>query len=187
MKKIVVLGPESTGKSTLCAQLAAHYNTLWVPEYVRGYLEEHGMNYTYGDLLHIAQQQQKLEDHYTAQIQEAQYPISNIHYPFLIIDTNQYVMKVWCEVVFGKCHSWILNKAAQSAYDLYLLCDVDLPWVQDGLREYPDLEQRRRLFLEYKDILINDGTPWAIISGTEEARLQNAIHAIDKLNQGSFS
>lgn len=177
MKKIVVLGPESTGKSTLCAGLAAHYNTLWVPEAARDYLVQHGMDYTYNDLLHIAQQQQQLEEEYAKQLQQ-----STIHYsPItpLIIDTNQYVMKVWCEVVFGKCHAWILKKAAAVHYDLYLLCNVDLPWVQDGLREYPDPEQRRRLFLEYKDILINDGTPWAIISGVAEERLRQAVEIID--------
>lgn len=184
MQKIVVLGPESTGKSTLCAQLAAHYHTLWVPEFARDYLLENGTDYTYDDLLHIAKEQQQLENEYAARLQ---YPIPNHQSPipnpqYLIIDTNQYVMKVWCEVVFGNCHSWILNQAATGKYDLYLLCNVDLPWVQDGLREYPDLEMRRRLFLEYKDLVINDGTPWAIISGSGEERLQAAIHAIDQLN-----
>lgn len=180
MKKIVVLGPESTGKSTLCAQLAAHYNTLWVPEAAREYLVQNGMNYTYTDLLLIAQQQQQLEEEYTARLQQS---FTTHHSPFtpLIIDTNQYVMKVWCEVVFGKCHSWILNNAASASYDLYLLCNTDLPWVQDGLREYPDMEQRRRLFLEYKDIMVNDGTPWVTISGIEEMRLAQAIKAIDAL------
>lgn len=191
MQKIVVLGPESTGKSTLCAQLAEHYKTLWVPEFARDYLLENGTDYTYDDLLHIAKSQQQLEDEYAAQLQQ-QYPIPNSKSPItnhqspipqpLIIDTNQYVMKVWCEVVFGNCHSWILNQAASAQYDLYLLCDVDLPWVQDGLREYPDLEMRRRLFLEYKDLVINDGTPWAIISGNGAERLQAAINAIEQLN-----
>lgn len=180
MKKIVVLGPESTGKSTLCAQLAAHYKTAWVPEAARAYLEQNGMDYTYTDLLYIAQQQQQSEKEYTMQLQQ---PFTNHHSRStpLIIDTNQYVMKVWCEVVFGKCHSWILNEAAAASYDLYLLCNIDLPWVQDGLREYPDMEQRRKLFLEYKDIVINDGTPWAIVSGAEGARLKGAVAAIDAM------
>lgn len=189
MKKIVVLGPESTGKSTLCTQLANYYQTQWVPEYAREYLLKNGTSYTYEDLLYIAQQQQHLEEEYAARLHAELANCKNnactlhpVTCTPLIIDTNQYVMKVWCEVVFGKCHAWILNQAAQSQYDLYLLCDVDLPWVQDGLREYPDLEMRRRLFLEYKDIVINDGTPWAIISGTDEARLQKAIHAIEQLD-----
>jgi NadR type nicotinamide-nucleotide adenylyltransferase len=180
MKKIVVLGPESTGKSTLCAGLAAHYNTLWVPEAAREYLVQNGMNYSYTDLLHIARQQQQLEEQYAARLQQSVAIGHSTPVP-LIIDTNQYVMKVWCEVVFDKCHAWILDKAASASYDLYLLCNTDLPWVQDGLREYPDMEQRRRLFLQYKDIVINDGTPWAIISGEAEARLKRAVDAIDAI------
>lgn len=180
MKKIVVLGPEATGKSTLCAGLAAHYNTLWVPEAAREYLLKNSTAYTYDDLLRIAQQQQKEEENYAAQLQQS-FTIHHAPFTPLLIDTNQYVMKVWCEVVFGKCHPWILNKAAENKYDLYLLCNVDLPWVQDGLREYPDPEQRRRLFLEYKDIMVNDGTPWAVISGVEEARLKSAVKVIDAL------
>lgn len=180
MYKIVVLGPESTGKSTLCAQLAAYYHTLWVPEFARNYLLENGRDYTYDDLLHIAQGQQRLEERYTNRLLQ-QHPTTDTltanHRP-LIIDTNQYVMKVWCEVVFDRCHPWILHQAAKAQYNLYLLCDVDLPWVQDGLREYPDLEMRRRLFLTYKDVVINDGTPWAIVSGTHEQRFHNAVHAI---------
>lgn len=180
MQKIVVLGPESTGKSTLCAQLAAHYNTLWVPEYARDFLLQNGTDYSFDDLLHIAHSQKRLEDDHASRMHTANLQSSLPHPQRLIIDTNQYVMKVWCEVVFGKCHTWILNEAAAAQYDLYLLCDVDLPWVQDGLREYPDLEMRRRLFLEYKDIVLNDGTPWAIVSGTHEQRLQNAINAIEQ-------
>jgi nicotinamide riboside kinase len=187
MKKVVVIGPEATGKSTLCEGLAAHFGTLWVPEYAREFLLQNGTHYTYNDLLTIAQGQQALEDKTAAQLAERQQkfgienPKSKIqNHPPLIIDTNQYVMKVWCEVVFNTCHPWILKQAALAQYDLYLLCNVDLPWEQDGLREYPDPEMRRRLFLEYKDILINDGTPWALISGTGEERLHNAIQIINQ-------
>lgn len=193
MKKIVVIGPEATGKSTLCEGLAAHYGTLWVPEYAREFLLQNGTDYTYEDLLTIAKGQQALEEematqlvkrHQTLAISEpstanSQPPTVN-SLPPLIIDTNQYVMKVWNEIVFGNCHPWVLKQAALAQYDLYLLCDVDLPWVQDGLREYPDHAMRRRLFLEYKDILINDGTPWAIISGTGAHRLQTAIQIINQ-------
>lgn len=154
--------------------------TTWVPEAAREFLIKNGTAYTYADLLLIAQQQQQLEEEYATQLQQSFTPHPSPLTP-LFIDTNQYVMKVWCEVVFGKCHSWILNQAAAASYDLYLLCNVDLPWVQDGLREYPDPEQRRRLFLEYKDIVVNDGTPWVLISGTETARLEKAIEAVDAL------
>ena len=101
MKKVVVIGPESTGKSTLCEQLANHYNTSWVPEYAREYLIGHGTEYTYDSLLTIAQGQAALEESYIEKTPQAK---------LLFIDTDQYVMKVWCEFVFGKCHSWILDQ-----------------------------------------------------------------------------
>lgn len=189
MKKVVVIGPEATGKSTLCEGLAAHFGTLWVPEYAREFLLQNGTHYTYNDLLTIAQGQQALEEKTATQLADRN-PKSEIRnlstpnpqlptIPPLIIDTNQYVMKVWSEVVFGTCHPWILKQAAINNYNLYLLCNVDLPWVHDGLREQPDPEMRRRLFLEYKDILVNDGTPWAVISGSGEERLSNAINLIN--------
>lgn len=168
MKKIVIIGPESTGKSTLCTQLAAHYDTVWCPEYAREYLLKNGKEYNYTDLLTIAQGQQALEDELADQANR-----------FYFIDTNQYVMKVWCEVVYQQCHPWILQQIAERSYDLYLLCDVDLPWIADELREYPDLQMRQQLFTMYKDLLIQDGTPWATISGTEDERLQTAIRQID--------
>jgi nicotinamide riboside kinase len=92
-----------------------------------------------------------------------------------------YVMKVWCEVVFESCHAWILKQIAARKYDLYFLCDVDLPWVEDELREYPDLQIRKRLFKMYKDLLINQKTKWSVISGTDAQRLQMAVSIIDTL------
>jgi nicotinamide riboside kinase len=89
-----------------------------------------------------------------------------------------YVMKVWCEVAFNNCHTWILKQIAARKYDLLLLCDTDLPWVKDDLREYPDLHTRQRLFKMYKDLLINQRTKWAIISGTYAERLQVALTVI---------
>lgn len=94
MKKVVAIGPESTGKSTLCEQLALYYKTNWVPEYAREYLLQHGTSYTYNNLLTIAREQVALEESI----------IEKTHSPVVFIDTDQYVMKVWCEFVFGKCH-----------------------------------------------------------------------------------
>lgn len=167
VKKIVVIGPESTGKSTLCEQLALHYNTVWVPEYAREYLNKHGSSYTYDDLLTIGKGQVEQEERFS--IQKGK----------LFIDTDLYIMKVWCEFVFGKCHSWILNTAATRQYDLYLLCNVDLAWVKDELREYPDLKTRERLYKHYLDIMINQPIPWIDISGTYEERFQKAVSAIE--------
>jgi nicotinamide riboside kinase len=90
-------------------------------------------------------------------------------------------MKVWCEFVFGKCHSWILDQIAKRKYDLYLLCNIDLPWVKDELREYPNLESRRQLFNIYKTIMTNQPVPWAEISGNNDERLHKAIKAISDL------
>jgi nicotinamide riboside kinase len=86
-----------------------------------------------------------------------------------------YVMKVWCEYVFNKCHSWILNQIAKRKYDGYLLCNTDLPWVLDNLREYPDLETRNKIYHFYKDILINQPVPWVEITGNYEERVTKAI------------
>lgn len=185
IKKIVIIGPESAGKSTLCEKLAAYYNTLWVPEYARGYLEKNGAEYNYDDLLTIAKGQIKLEEGIRYQLSGKNHQQSATRDPFitphslLFIDTDMYVMKVWCEFVFNKCHNWILNKVAQRKYDLYLLCDVDLPWVEDVLREYPDKKIREKLFLFYKELMINQSTPWCAISGNYEERFEKAVAFIE--------
>ncbi len=178
MKKIVVIGPESTGKSSLCEQLALHYKTVWCPEYARGYLLAHGMNYSYADLLTIAKGQLNLEDESAAVLENQS---STDTPPLLFIDTDMYVMKVWSEFVFGNCHQWIIDQIVQRKYDLYLLCNTDLPWVADELREYPDLKTREKLFHIYKDILVNQATPWVEISGTEGARFEVAVEAVERL------
>jgi NadR type nicotinamide-nucleotide adenylyltransferase len=174
MKKIVVIGPESTGKSTLCRQLAERYKTSWCPEYAREYLLKQGKKYKYDDLLTIARGQVALENKITKSA------ISNRRSE-IFIDTNMYVMKVWYEFVFGECHPYIIDQIKKRKYDLYLLCNTDLPWVKDELREYPDLKTREELYHIYKDIMINQPIPWVDISGTNEERLQKAIAAVDLL------
>ena len=185
LKKIVTIGPESTGKSSLCEELAKHYNTAWVPEYAREYLLTNGKDYGYEDLLTIAKGQLEQENEMSYQFSidspEPDSPLTTQHLPLLFIDTDMYVMKVWCEFVFGKCHQWILDQITSRKYDLYLLCNTDLPWVKDELREYPDLETREKLFHIYKDILINQNTPWVEIKGGYEERLQLAIDAVENL------
>ncbi len=176
LKKIVVIGPESTGKSFLCRQLAAYYKTLWVPEYARAYLLANGKEYTFEDLSTIARGQIKGED---AIILKAKDLGQNKNPVF--IDTDLYVMKVWSEFVFNKCENFILSGIATRSYDLYLLCNTDLPWEKDELREYPDLESRQRLFHHYKDAMINQDVPWVEISGDYEKRLALAIEAVDQL------
>jgi len=179
IKKIVIIGPESTGKSTLCRQLAAHFYTSWCPEYAREYLLQNGVKYAYPDLLKIAQGQLVMEDYCVEEL-KAQSSKLKAQSSLLFIDTNMYVMKVWYEFVFGKCEQFVLDEIAKRKYDLYLLCNIDLPWIADEMREYPDEGPRKELFRIYKDILINQQTPWAEISGNYEERLQEAITAVRK-------
>lgn len=173
IQKIVAIGPESTGKSTICETLSQHYKTLWCPEYARAYLEEHGTNYSFDSLATIAKGQLALEDDFTNKV-----GATNI--PLLFIDTDMYVMKVWCEYVFGKSHNFILDAIASRTYDLYLLCNIDLPWTFDPLREYPDETPRKELYEIYKDVLINQNTPWVEISGSHAQREQQAINAVNQ-------
>jgi NadR type nicotinamide-nucleotide adenylyltransferase len=175
LKKYVVIGPESTGKSTLCQELATAYSTSWVPEYAREYLLTHGKSYQYEDLITISKGQLALEDQYSREAVEK-------NSAYLFIDTDMYVMKVWSEFVYGKCDPWILHQIATRQYDGYLLCQTDLPWAPDELREYPDLVTREKLYHIYKDALVNQSTPWVEINGLSDQRTQKAIEVIEHWN-----
>ncbi len=194
IKKIVIIGPESTGKSTLSELLAKHYNTEWCAEYAREYLLTNGTNYSFDDLLTIAKGQVELEDKHTLstvnRLPSTEGSAKSTGYGqrltdggrLFFIDTDMYVMKVWCEYVFGKCHPYIHEQIAQRKYDLYLLCNIDLPWVKDELREYPDEAPRKELYAIYKNILQNQTVPWVDISGNYEERLQKAIEAVNRIS-----
>lgn len=176
--KIVAIGPESTGKSTICAALAAHFSTSWCREYAREYLLENGTDYGYEDLLTIAKGQLRLEDEATAEVISMQQdPTKN---PVLFIDTDMQVMKVWCEFVFNNCHPFILKEIVNRKYDAYLLCKPDLPWVKDELREYPDFETRDKLYHNYKDILVNQDLPWFEVNGQDPQRTEAAIEWVSE-------
>jgi NadR type nicotinamide-nucleotide adenylyltransferase len=180
-QKIVILGPESTGKSTLCAELATHYQTTCVPEFARQYLSAHGTKYTFDDLLTIAKGQIENEDNAIELLRQNNSDNTDlVKINKLIIDTDMYVMKVWCEYVFNNCHHYILEQINQRSYDLYLLCDIDLPWAADEMREYPDEAPRIELFTIYKELLINQKTPWGIVRGTGVERTQKAIQLIEQ-------
>lgn len=181
IKKIVTIGPESTGKSTLCQQLASHYNTIWVKEFAREYLFNNGMNYTFETLLDIAKGQLASEDETIKKWETENRQSININNQPVFIDTDMNVMKVWSEFVFEKSHNWVLNQVVERKYDLYLLCNTDLPWVKDELREYPDLEEREKLYHHYKDLLINQHMPWVEISGGFNDRLNKAIAAVNNI------
>ncbi|PJJ75331.1 NadR type nicotinamide-nucleotide adenylyltransferase [Thermoflavifilum aggregans] len=170
MKKIVVIGPESTGKSTLSEQLAAHLHTVWVPEFARDYLNQLHRPYEEADLLAIARGQIQSEDRLFHQANR-----------FLICDTDLYVIKVWSEHKYQTCHPWILQQIAQRTYDLYILTYIDIPWTYDPQREYPQPEMREYFFRIYRDIVIQSGTPWICVKGNEQERLQTALNGIHSL------
>lgn len=170
MKKIVVIGPESTGKSTLSAQLAAHYQTLWVPEFARDYLMQLNRPYEQEDLLRMAEGQLITEDAAATNANQ-----------FLICDTDLHVIKVWSEAKYGDCDPRILELIASRKYDLYLLTYIDIAWEDDPLREHPKPEEREYFYQVYRDIVMNSGLPWADIRGGYEERLQIAIEAVEKL------
>ena len=180
IRKIVAIGPESTGKSSLCSALASHFDTVWCPEFARDYLLTHGTNYTFEDLLTIAKGQVALEEEYTRQAVTAwEAHGKKTPKPLLFVDTDMYVMKVWCEYVFGRCHSFILDKIAETTCDLYLLCNIDLPWIKDELREYPELQAREELYHMYKDIVTSEPVPWIDVSGDYRQRTETAIRAVE--------
>ena len=177
IKKIVVIGPESTGKSSLCKALSEHYKTIWVKEFAREYLERNGKDYVFEDLYKIALGQlEEIENAFVKVEIQQQENLQNL----LFIDTDLYVIKIWSEFVFNKCDNSILTLITKQQYDLYLLCDVDLPWVNDNLREYPDLKVRQKLFHYYKEETAAQKTPWKIISGNYDERTVAAIKFIDQ-------
>ncbi|RZS99595.1 AAA family ATPase [Aquimarina brevivitae] len=171
--KVVLFGPESTGKSTLAAELAVYYNTIWVKEYMRDYLQ-HKWNVekakcTYDDLLPIAEGQMQAENQSVA--------VAN---DILICDTNLLELKVYAQVYYnGKVPDAIRKFALQNKYDLYLLTDVDVPWVADDLRDKP--QERQEMFEEFRNELETQNLPYVLINGDRVTRLNRAIKAIHKL------
>lgn len=166
VKKIAIVGPESTGKSTLTQALATHYNTVWVPEYARRYLNQLHVPYNQKDLTKIAYGQLALEEEYL-----------NSANRFLFCDTNLIVIKVWSEFKFGNCDQEILVQMMNRKYDLHLLTYIDLPWKPDPLREHPD--KRKELFECYEAALREQNLQYSIIRGEEEQRIESAIQAVE--------
>jgi len=167
LNRISITGPESTGKSWLAEQLAAHYHTIWVPEVAREYLLNLGRAYDFEDIVEIARAQLELENKLAGKAGS-----------ILFCDTDLLVPKVWSHFKYGKCDPWIEEMAKNHRYDLYLLCNIDLPWEDDPLREHPD--RRKELFDFYLRELNELQTPYMIISGTGEERLRKAISAVDE-------
>lgn len=168
VKKVAVIGPECTGKSSLSEFLAGHFRTDWVPEYARGYLNNLIRPYEQHDLLAIAHGQIRIEDEWARDANT-----------LMICDTNLYVVKVWSEFKYGNCDEEILKHIAARKYDLYLLTYVDLPWEEDPQREHPD--KREELYQIYLNEMKNQPVPFVEIKGERELRRKTAIEAIEKL------
>ena len=169
-KRILILGPESTGKSTLAAALADLYQEPWVPEVAREYLENLGRPYAYEDLLQIGKQQLQLEDKLAGEAKN-----------YLFCDTDLRVIQVWSQHRYGKVDPWVEEELARRTYDLILLCATDLPWQADPLREHPLLEQREQFFAQYLHLVQASGIPYQLIAGEAEQRLATAVRAIEAL------
>jgi NadR type nicotinamide-nucleotide adenylyltransferase len=168
VKKVAIIGPECTGKSELSEFLASHFQTSWVPEYARGYLDNLTRPYNQDDLLLIAHGQLRIEDAW----------IKNAN-KVLICDTNLYVIKVWSEFKYHTVHPEILNSLKTRPYDLYLLTNVDIPWQEDPQREHPD--KREKLYSIYRNEMLQQTVPFVEISGERDQRRSIAIQAIEKI------
>ncbi len=166
--KVAIVGPESTGKTTLGNDLALHYQTQCVPEYAREHLEKVGGHYEEADLLAIAKKQLALEGEYHKSCKN-----------ILICDTNLLVIKVWAEHKYNSCHPFILNELKDYHYNLSILCDIDIPWEPDPLREHPN--SRKYFFDLYKKELTTLGINHIVVSGNQKERLHSAISAINNL------
>lgn len=176
IRKIVVIGPESTGKSTLTEALALHYHCDFVPEYARSYIEHLNREYVYEDLWEIAKGQLALEDEKLKQTQSG----------YLFCDTDLNVIKVWSLHKYNKCEPQILEIIEKRKYDFYFLTDIDLPWEPDPQREHPDPEMRAYFMEIYQKIVINSGVPWVKLSGNKEERLLKAIEELNRFSDSDF-
>lgn len=171
--KVVLYGPESTGKTTLAKQLAKHYNTLWVPEFMREYLQKKWNSkkelVSKEDLIPIAKGQLKIENEISQHIEN-----------LLICDTNLLELKVYSEYYYdGFCPLEIKNEATQDNYSIYLLTYVDTPWEQDILRDRPN--NRKEMFRIFEAELKKQNFPYQVLKGKEKERFENAVRIIDAL------
>jgi NadR type nicotinamide-nucleotide adenylyltransferase len=170
-RTICLHGPESTGKSTLAPQLAAHFDTLYVPEYGRTYCEQHGLTLGMRDLIAIGRTHAAMTRSLLRQCNRR-----------LILDTDPVMTAAWATMLFNHSDPWF--DAFDETADLYLLLDIDIPWVDDGTRFFGDKGRRQRFFDLSRDELERRGLPYVVIGGAPEERLARSIAAIEEAGLG---
>jgi nicotinamide riboside kinase len=169
MIKIALIGPESSGKTTLCQQLAGYFNGMWVVEYARDYLAQTEGYYDICDLDIMSQDQFDLWNEIP----------SNVNICFF--DTEMINYKIWSLDKYNHCSKLILGLVDAQQFDLFLLCKPDIAWVSDPLRAFPDVNKRNYLFEAYKNELIQLGHPFEIIQGNYSQRTQMAQQIVHRL------
>ncbi len=163
-KIIVITGAESTGKSVLTEALAKYYNVPFIPEIARDYIENLDRKYNYPDVETIARKQIDLLNQ-----------LSNSGIPYLFIDTWLIITKIWFEFVFHKIPDWLETEILNTKIDLFLVCNIDLPWVPDPVRENGG-QKRELLHYKYIEEIEKYNFKYQIVSGQNEKRLNNAIN-----------
>jgi NadR type nicotinamide-nucleotide adenylyltransferase len=167
IKKIAIVGPESTGKSTMSAYLAKHYDTVWVPEFAREYCEKLTVPPTWQDEVNMFYGQLALE--------EELLPKAN---KLLICDTTFITVKIWSDYTFGQSPQEVLDKLPVQTYDLYLLLDIDLPWEEDPLRDFPHM--REHFMAVWHKELQALNARYIVISGAGPERYERAVKAVEE-------
>jgi NadR type nicotinamide-nucleotide adenylyltransferase len=167
ISRVVITGPESTGKTELAQALAEKLDAFWIPEYARQYVENLDRPYNYDDVIRIAKYQIAQEIEFASKMEKG----------VLFFDTWLIITKVWLDLVFGKCPEWILDHIRSSKIDLFLICDTDLPWIADPVRENGG-DKREELFHLYCDEIRTFGFKYEIVSGFGLLRTQNALSAL---------
>jgi NadR type nicotinamide-nucleotide adenylyltransferase len=174
MIRICLHGPESTGKSTLATRLAAHLHCEIVPEYGRAYCEGHGTDIGMAELVHIAETQDAMNR--AAAERARQLEAKNLGGGCVLLDTDPLITAVWAEMMFGTRDPWFADFTGYA--DLYLLLDIDLPFVDDGLRVYAGAKERQHFFDLCKAELDARGVAYALVRGQGDARFHAALTAI---------
>lgn len=166
--RVRVVGPESTGKSTLAARLAQTFETRLVTEYARVHLERQGSQIAYEDMIRIARGQAALEDALALQAHR-----------LLICDTDLRATTLWSQALFDRVDPWITAQADARRYDLTLLCDVDVPFVPDPVRYLP--ERRAEFMAACRQALAAEGATYVEVRGDWETRWETARGAVEAL------